>query len=175
MSTPASHPPADDGADDHTGLSTAASAGLLVGLLVLVAVVAAVGGLATANGVAVWYPTLDKPPWTPPNWAFGPVWTTLYTLMAVAMWNIARTRPTDRMAWGVWGLQLGLNLLWSPVFFALRLPWPGLVVIAALWVSIAGCIGVFWSRSRISAALLVPYLVWVSIAASLNAWIASFN
>jgi tryptophan-rich sensory protein len=162
-------------ADPTSRLPPAQSAALFVGLLVLVFVVAAVGGLSTASGVAEWYPTLDKPPWTPPNWAFGPVWTTLYTAMAIAMWDVARRDLRDRTAWAIWATQLTLNLVWSPLFFGARQAWPALAVIAALWVAISVCIGVFWSRSRFAAVLLVPYLAWVSIAASLNGWIAWFN
>ena len=156
-------------------LTARASGGLFAGLLLLVFVVAGLGGLATADGVAQWYPSLNKPPWTPPNWAFGPVWTLLYTAMAVAMWDVARRAPRDGIAWGIWSGQLLLNLIWSPIFFWLRDAWLGLVVIGLLWLAIAGCIGVFWGRSRVAAALLVPYLLWVSIAASLNAWVAWFN
>ncbi len=153
---------------------TARSVALLVGFLVVCFGVAALGGAATADGVREWYPALDKPPWTPPNWAFGPVWTTLYTLMAVAGWDVARRGDAGRpLAW--FGAQLALNALWSPVFFGWQLPGPALVVITALWVAIVGTIGSFWSKSRLAAGLLVPYLLWVSIAWSLNAWIWWFN
>jgi len=154
--------------------STAALA--LLGSIVLVAVVAAVGGLATAEGVRSWYPTLDKPPWTPPNAAFGPIWTTLYLAMAVAAWDVARrTGGRAPLALGLYAAQLALNLLWSPVFFAWQLTGPALLVITAMWALIAGCIATFWRHSRLAAALMVPYLAWVSVAWSLNAWIWWFN
>ncbi|MBX2800122.1 MAG: tryptophan-rich sensory protein [Myxococcales bacterium] len=158
-----------------TPLRTLPSIALLFGLFVLCFAVAAVGGLSTAQGVADWYPALDKPPWTPPNAAFGPVWTVLYTLMAVAGWDVLRRRdrPAPAMAW--FGAQLALNALWSPLFFAWQRTGLALLVITALWAAIAGTIAVFWSRSRLAAGLLVPYLVWVSIAWSLNAWIWWFD
>ena len=150
------------------------SAALLVGFLVLCFGVAAVGGLATAQGVSEWYPTLDKPPWTPPNAAFGPIWTVLYALMAVAAWDVRRRGPAPgALAW--FGVQLALNLLWSPVFFAWQLTGPALVVISLLWLAIVGTMRAFWPHSRLAAGLLVPYLVWISIAWSLNAWIWWFN
>lgn len=144
----------------------------LVASLALCFAVAAVGGLATAAGVAEWYPTLDKPPWTPPNAAFGPIWTVLYAAMAVAAWDVARRGAREaRPALALYLLQLGLNLLWSPVFFAWHLLGPALGVITALWVAIAACIVGFWRHSRLAAALMVPVLGWVTVAWSLNAWI----
>lgn len=151
------------------------SALLLVALLLTTFAVAAIGGVSTASAVENWYPTLNKPPWTPPNWAFGPIWTVLYAAMAVAAWEVFRRDPTDRPAWTAWGVQLLLNLVWSPVFFGLQLPGPGLAVITLLWVAIGWTIRVFWTRSRVGAGLLVPYLAWVTVAWSLNAWILVFN
>lgn len=152
----------------------ARSVAILVGFLVLCFGVAAVGGLSTAEGVREWYPALDKPPWTPPNWAFGPIWTTLYTLMAVAAWDVARRGDAGRpLAW--FFAQLGLNALWSPVFFAWQQPGPALVVITALWLAIVATMVAFWPKSRVASFLLAPYLLWVTIAWSLNAWIWAFN
>jgi tryptophan-rich sensory protein len=148
---------------------------LLLGLLLTAFVVAGIGGVSTAGAVRDWYPTLDKPPWTPPNAAFGPIWTVLYTAMAVAAWDVFRRDLADRPAWTAWGAQLLLNLAWSPVFFGLQMPGPGLVVITLLWAAIAWTIRVFWSRSRLAAGLLVPYLAWVTVAWTLNAWILAFN
>ena len=148
----------------------------LVGLLLLCFGIAAVGGVSTAEAVREWYPGLDKPPWTPPNWAFGPIWTTLYTAMAVAMWDVRRKQ-------GCWtreivlcsGVQLALNLAWSPVFFAMQATGPALVVISALWLAIVACIVIYGRTSRLAGGLMVPYLAWISVALSLNAWIWWFN
>jgi translocator protein len=118
--------------------------GWLVGFLGASFGAAALGGRFTARSVDTWYRTLRKPRPTPPDWAFGPVWTALYALMAVAAWLVQRAseqgpaaRHRARLALGAWGLQLGLNVLWSAVFFGARRIGAGLVVIASLWVAVA--------------------------------------
>jgi tryptophan-rich sensory protein len=149
---------------------------MLVGLLAATFAVAAVGGLSTMEGVQTWYPSLDKPPWTPPNGAFGPIWTFLYATMAVAGWEAVRRDWSG--AWpvlGLFSLQLALNALWSPLFFAWHRTLAALIVMSLLWLVIAVCIGVFFRISRVAAALFLPYLAWVSVAWSLNAWIWWFN
>lgn len=149
---------------------------LLAGGLVLSFAVAGVGGLATAEGVAEWYPTLDKPPWTPPNAAFGPIWTVLYAAMAVAAWDVARRGGREaRTALGLYGAQLGVNLLWSPVFFAWQATGLALGIVIGLWGLIAACIVAFKPWSTLAAGLMVPYLLWVTVATSLNAWVWWFN
>ena len=155
------------------GLAGVPSGAVLVGLLVLCFGVAAVGGISTADAVQTWYPTLNKPPWTPPNAAFGPIWTFLYAAMAVAIWDVVR-RPAARKPVreaGMFGLQLLLNALWSPLFFAWHQVGLALAVIAGLWLCIAVCIGIFWRSSRLAAVLMALYLLWISIASSINAWV----
>lgn len=157
-------------------LSPAVSAAVLIGLLLACFGVAAVGGGSTMEGVTEWYPTLDKPPWTPPNWAFGPIWTVLYTAMAVAAWDVVRTVPDDaREPMTAFAIQLVLNLAWSPAFFAWQQVGLALCIISGMWVAIAACIRIFLPISTLSAGLMAPYLLWVSIAWSLNAWIWWFN
>ena len=156
------------GMNETASPPAATSAAVLLGLLLLCFAVAGAGGFATAEGVRTWYPTLDKPPWTPPNWLFGPVWTVLYAAMAVAAWNVWRQAEPARGALGLWALQLVLNAGWSPLFFGLQRLDLALVDIAALWLAIAATIAAFWTHSRLSAGLLVPYLVWVSYAGALN-------
>jgi tryptophan-rich sensory protein len=154
------------------------SAALLVASLALVALVAAVGGIATAGSVGDWYEGLDRAPWNPPGWVFGPAWTVLYALMAVAAWLVAREGlddPAVRTALLLYGAQLALNLGWSLVFFGLRRPGLGLVVILALLVAIALTAVAFHAISPTAAWLLAPYLAWVAFAATLNAWIAFAN
>lgn len=139
--------------------------------------VSAVGAWATAGSVATWYPTLHKPSWNPPAWVFGPVWTALYLTMAVAAWLVWR-RAGWRGAPGALGLfavQLGLNLAWSPLFFGLRSPGAALLDIWALWLAIAATLVAFFRIERIAAALLVPYWLWVSFATALNAAIWTLN
>lgn len=157
-------------------ITAKASGVLLLALITLCFAVAAIGGLATMEGVEHWYPTIDKPPWTPPNEAFGPIWTWLYTTMAIACWDaVRRDGASATRLLGLFAGQLTLNLLWSPLFFVLQDLFMALVVISGLWVLIAVCIWEFQSRSRLAAALFVPYLAWIGVAWSLNAWIWWFN
>ena len=138
--------------------------------------VGALGTIPTAKAIPTWYRGLEKPAWNPPDRVFGPVWTTLYALMGLALVLVRRAprAGTDR-AQAVFGLQLALNLAWSYVFFGARSPRGGLVVIALLWVSILTTIGGFWRLRPLAGLLLVPYLGWVSFAAILNAEIARRN
>lgn len=148
---------------------------LLFTALALCALTAIVGGAVTASAVDGWYLTLDKPPWTPPGWAFGPIWTTLYVLMALAVWDVGRRAPERRDLIALWGLQLALNAAWSPIFFGAKATGVALVVIVAMWAAIAACIWRFREVSGRAAGALVPYLLWVSIATTLNAWIVAYN
>jgi benzodiazapine receptor len=151
------------------------SASIFVALLVLCFGVAAVGGLTTAQSVTEWYPSLVRPWWRPPNWLFGPVWTILYTAMAVAMWLVWRQAADVRRPAALFACQLLLNAAWSPVFFGLRRLDLGLVVIVAMWLAIAVTIGAFRRESPLAALLLLPYLAWVSFATALNAWLWWMN
>jgi tryptophan-rich sensory protein len=146
------------------------------------ALVAGLGGLATTNNVNGWYATADKAPWSPPNWVFGPVWTLLYTAMAVAAWLVWRRRSDEtRPALTAYAVQLVLNLLWTPVFFGLypvlgtSALWIAFGVIVALAAAVAVTILYFGPISRTAGLLLLPYLSWVVFAASLNLWAALHN
>lgn len=137
-----------------------------------------IGSLATADSLRTWYPTLKKPDFTPPNRLFGPAWSTLYLLMGFAYFLVARrSLPPDvcRQVQRVYGLQLGLNALWSFLFFGRRSPLAALVEIVFLWIAIVLTIVTFARISRIAALLLIPYLLWVSFAAVLNAAIWRLN
>ena len=131
---------------------------------------AGIGGVATSRSLRDWYARLPKPSWDPPDRVFGPVWTTLYALMAIAAWLAWRARDEHdvqiALAW--FGAQLVLNVAWSVAFFGLRSPAGGLVVIVVLWWAIAGTIVSFAPLSLVAALLLVPYLAWVTFAAVLN-------
>jgi tryptophan-rich sensory protein len=132
--------------------------------------VAALGSVPTARAIPTWYRGLDKPDWNPPDRVFGPVWTTLYALMGIALVLIRRAprdAGTDR-AQAAFGLQLALNLAWSFVFFGGRSLRGGLVVIAMLWLAILATIAAFWRVRPSAALLLLPYLGWVSFASVLN-------
>lgn len=152
----------------------------VVGLVVSIAVCfgsAALGSLLTQSSLGDWYAQLRKPAWTPPNWVFGPVWSALYLSMAVAAWLIWRNMgiANARLPLTLFVLQLGLNVLWSAVFFGMRLPGIACLEIAALWLAIAATTAVFWKCNRAAALLMVPYLAWVTFAGSLNAAIWSLN
>ncbi len=125
-----------------------------------------VPSILTANDVATWYTTLQKPAFTPPSWVFGPVWTTLYLLMGIALYLVWRER--NRFALAIFAVQLALNAAWTLVFFGMRWPAGGLVVILALLVAIGATIVVFARVDRRAALLLVPYALWVGFATVLN-------
>jgi translocator protein len=154
----------------------------LIGFLVASLLVAALGGLASAANVSGWYATADKAPWSPPNGVFGPVWTVLYTAMAVAAWLVWRKRTTGtQRAMAAYGIQLVLNLAWTPTFFALYPAlgtpalWLGLVFILALIAAVAVAVLYFGPVSRTAGLLLLPYVSWLVFAASLNWWAAAHN
>ena len=139
--------------------------------------VGALGTIPTARAIPTWYRTLDQPSWNPPDGIFGPVWTTLYVLMGIALVLVRRAprRAGIDRAQAVFGLQLALNLAWSFVFFGSRNLRGALIVIGLLWVLILATIGEFWRVRRAAAVLLLPYLAWVSFASILNAEIARRN
>jgi len=128
---------------------------------------AALGGLFMPGE---WYAQLRKPAWNPPGWLFGPVWTALYTMMAVAAWLVWRLGgfPAQRKALGFFLLQLLLNAAWSPLFFGLHNPALAFAEIVLLWLAIFGAMLAFWKAHWIAGALLLPYLAWVTFAAVLN-------
>jgi tryptophan-rich sensory protein len=134
-------------------------------------VVGGVSGMATAGSVADWYPTLEKPPFNPPAWVFGPVWTLLYIAMGIALylvWRLGWEQPEVRWAVALFGVQLVLNGLWSVVFFGLRAPGLAFLEIALLWIAIGATVVAFWRLEPKASALLFPYWAWVSFAAVLN-------
>jgi tryptophan-rich sensory protein len=130
--------------------------------------------LASAGAIVVstggWYASLQKPSWNPPPWIFGPVWTLLYIMMAVAAWMIWRAggwRAQGR-ALGFFLLQWLLNALWTPLFFGLHRPLLAFAEIMALWLALLITTILFWRVRKIAGFLLLPYLAWVSFAAFLN-------
>lgn len=126
-----------------------------------------------------WYAALEKPPWNPPAWVFGPVWTVLYVMMAVAGWLVWRSPEPPggarggwsagrRAALGAFAVQLALNGAWSWLFFGLHRPALAFAEIVALWLAILLTTILFWRIRAAAGALLLPYLAWVSFAAALN-------
>jgi len=150
---------------------------VLVFWLAVVAVVGAVGSWVTLPQIPGWYSGLAKPWFTPPNAVFGPAWTILYLMMAVAVWLVARMPPSSARTTAIvlFVVQLTCNAIWSPAFFGLQSPRLGLAVIAVLLISLAATIAVFWRISRPAALLLVPYLAWVCYATALNGAIVALN
>jgi len=128
------------------------------------------GGLFTAQSVDNWYSMLNKPQISPPNWVFGPVWTFLYTLMGIALYIawLNQKQEERKLPFIFFASQLILNVAWSAVFFGLRSISGGMVVIVCLWIAIVATILQFHKRSKLSAWLLIPYLLWVSFAGLLN-------
>lgn len=151
---------------------------VLAGFIAICLLTGALGGWATSQSVAEWYPTLNKPAWNPPAWVFAPVWTTLYVMMATAAWLVWKKTPRasgPRLALGLFFVQLAMNCLWSFLFFGARNPAWALVDIFALLAALAATTWVFFHHSRLAGALMLPYLAWVSFAAFLNFTIWQLN
>lgn len=151
----------------HRSINIALAIGALL-LSIVIAFLAAVPGAFFTPGS--WYAALEKPFWNPPGWVFGPVWTALYTMMGVASWLVwpRRRRHSVGFALGVYGGQLILNALWTVFFFGLENPALALVDIALLLAGILWTILLFWKISYPAALLLVPYMLWVGYASTLN-------
>ncbi|HYA33810.1 MAG TPA: TspO/MBR family protein [Candidatus Bathyarchaeia archaeon] len=131
----------------------------------------------TINSIPTWYASLNKPWFTPPNAAFGPVWTILYILMGVALFLVWRT-PRDRVrdtGITLFAAQLAVNVIWTFAFFGLENTLYGVLAIVPLWILIAATIYQFYKVDARASYLLVPYLVWVTIATALNVSIYLLN
>ncbi|MFP8955582.1 TspO/MBR family protein [Natrialbaceae archaeon A-CW3] len=140
-------------------------------VVVFVIAINVVGGLpgVLSGPDSAWFRALEKPAFYPPEIAFPVVWTLLFTLMGVALWLVWRASGTGRgLALGLFVGQMAVNVAWTPVFFGLEELFAGLVVIVTLWVLVAATIVAFRAVDRRAAALLVPYLLWVTFASVLN-------
>lgn len=144
-----------------------------IGLLLFIAVCLAAGGLgaiATTPEINGWYRTIAKPAWNPPDWVFGPVWTTLFVMMGLAAWLV--WKPSGfRAAYlplTLFASQLALNIAWSWIFFGMHQIGWAFVEIVTLWVTILATNIAFFRRSKGAGFLLVPYLAWVTFASVLN-------
>ncbi|MDP3733203.1 MAG: TspO/MBR family protein [Candidatus Daviesbacteria bacterium] len=127
------------------------------------------GSFFTISAIPNWYTTLNKPSFSPPNWIFGPVWTALYILMGISLYLVWISKSKAKQnALNLFFVQLGLNALWSIVFFGLHSPFLALLTIVILWAMIVLTMRAFFGISKTSGRLLVPYLVWVSFAAYLS-------
>jgi translocator protein len=137
-----------------------------------------IGSAFTFSSIPNWYAHLNKASFNPPNWVFGPVWLTLYTLMGIAAFIIWEKRKSNKKvlsALQIFIVQLVINSLWSIVFFGAHQIFMGLIIILAMWFLILLTIIKFWPISKAAGILLVPYLLWVSIATSLNYFVFILN
>ncbi len=143
--------------------------------IVFIVAVVAIGALIGVNNVpGEWYQSLQKPFFNPPNWIFGPVWTTLYVLIGIAG---ARTwiRRSTGTRMRLWFTQMVLNFLWSPIFFGMQSPVGALVIIIPMLICIIAFMVLTFSRDRLSSLLFAPYALWVAFATALNASIVVLN
>lgn len=150
----------------------------LAGFFALIITVQFIGSVFTFSSVENWYPTLNKVSWNPPAWVFGPVWTALYILIAISGWLVWLKIGKNQLrhkAMLFFGLQLILNLLWSIAFFGMQSPIAALIDIIFLLIAIIFTIYHFFLLDKKAAILLVPYLLWVSYAMTLNAGIVYLN
>lgn len=135
-----------------------------------------IGSFFTVSSIPTWYVTLNKPFFSPPNWVFGPVWTILYIMMGISLCMVWISKgKLKQNALHLFFIQLGLNVLWSLIFFGWHNPLLALVDIIALWIAIVLTIKYFYPVSRLAAYLLIPYILWISFASILNLSIILLN
>ena len=130
-----------------------------------------IGSIATMSSIPTWFTALAKPAWTPPNWAFAPIWTTLFILMGIALflvWRQGLWRKDVKIAVSIFAVQLVLNVLWSIIFFGMQSLLGGLIEIVFLWIAILATIITFYRISKTAGILLIPYIIWVTIASYLT-------
>ncbi|MFH1536086.1 MAG: TspO/MBR family protein [Patescibacteria group bacterium] len=138
-----------------------------------------VGSLFKASSIPTWYATLNKPFFSPPNWIFAPVWTTLYILMGISLYLVwIKKDPSTSLRTEVptvFWIQLALNALWSIIFFGMKNPLLAFLDILILWIAIFLAIKAFSKINKLAGQLLWPYLAWVSFATILNLSIVILN
>lgn len=148
-----------------------------LGIASAVAIVVAIAG-AVLTETGAWYDALKKPSWKPPDWAFGPVWTTIFVLAVIATalaWQAAEGTGARPLIFWALAVNAVLNIAWSGIFFKMRRPDWALREVVLLWFSILGLILVLGSASTWAGILLLPYLAWVSTATLLNLRIVQLN
>lgn len=159
-------------------LSTASN---VIGFLVFVLVseaAGAIGAIYTTPAIKTWYVGLTKPSFNPPNWLFGPVWTTLFLIMGIGaflVWRHGLSNKGVKLALMLFIIQLALNIMWSVIFFGLHAPLAAFIEIIVLWLMIAATAVYFYKVSVPAGVLMLPYILWVGFAAVLNFSIYALN
>lgn len=156
----------------------------VLGFIAICQAAGAIGTIFTIDAIPNWYVTLKQPSFQPPNWLFGPVWTTLYTLMGIAAWRvwskgekakkIKKARST-KFATRLFFVHLFFNMTWSIAFFGYHDILLALINIIIIWISIVWLMVTYWRIDKVSTYLFAPYLLWVSFATVLNAAIFALN
>ena len=150
---------------------------ILIGFIVVCELSGVLGAFFTTEVIPNWYAALTKPAFVPPNWLFGPVWTTLYIIMGISgflIWQ-KKENPARITALKIFSIQLIANTLWSIIFFGLHQPLLALVDILILWVLIILMVWKFYKIDKTAGLLQIPYLIWVSFASILNLAIVMLN
>ncbi len=140
---------------------------LLISLFICLAV-GVVAGYFTHDATMNWYPTINRPSWTPPSFVFGPVWMFLYFCMGIALWRVWTKKPRNSWAIPLFGVQLFLNFIWSFIFFNFQSPFIAFIDLTLLWVFLLLTIIFFFDVDKIAGILLLPYILWVTFAGFLN-------
>lgn len=149
---------------------------LLIACILVCQMAGILGSIFTYEAIPTWYVTLEKPFFTPPNWLFAPVWTTLFTLMGISLYLIVKGgMKKNKEAVYIFSAQLFLNFFWNIFFFGLRSPAYGLAGILVLWLMIVLTIAKFYSIDKRAGLLLVPYIAWVSLATALTYYVWVLN
>jgi len=148
----------------------------LIGAIVLCEAIGSLGALATTPNITSWYATLTKPSFSPPNWLFAPAWGILYALMGIALYLVWESnKKNKKTAYAVFSAQLALNLAWSVIFFGFHAMTAAFVEIVVMWVLILLTILSFRKISKAAAYLLIPYILWVTFASTLNLAVVILN
>ncbi|MFC2143906.1 TspO/MBR family protein [Candidatus Aenigmatarchaeota archaeon] len=150
----------------------------LIVSIIICQVIGGIGSIFTAPSISTWYTTLAKPWFTPPNWVFAPVWITLFLLMGISLyliWEKGLKEKRIKTAISIFGIQLALNAIWSIIFFGLQSPFYAFIEIIILWIAILATIISFYKISKPAGLILLPYIIWVTIASSLNYYVWILN
>jgi len=148
----------------------------IIAAIVWAVVLGGAGGFLTDIGS--WYRDLKKPSWQPPDWLFGPAWTIILALAAwaaILSWDEANSQSEQAILISVYAANFLFHLLWSPLFFKYKRPDWALVEVVFLWLSVGAMLYVTWSFRPLAGAMILPYFLWVSFAAALNAKIVQLN